>query len=450
MVGANDWVSTAAAMMGRINYTLMDKYLFTASFRRDGYSAFGVQNPWANFPSAAIAWRISDEDFFDVNGIDYLKLRVSYGVNGNRDVPTYAALQQLGAVKYIYNINGGHQSVTGFQPSRMANPALQWERTAAWNVGADFAIVDSRISGSIEAYSMETTNLLLDRSLPSITGYASITSNMGAVGNRGIEVTVNSRNIERENFSWNSQVIFSMNRNEIKELYGDMEDVLDTEGNVIGQRPANDYSNNWFIGEDIDRIWDYEVAGFWQIGEEEEANRYNAQPGDIKIVDQNNDGTITPREDRVFLGYNTPRYKASLINNFTLFRNFDISFLINAQIGREGANNNHIHTGWQYARMGRYDYPYWTPDNPTNEWGRLGSNNPFGANYYISRTFVRLQNFSVGYRVPTGFIQRYNVKALRLSFDVQNAFVTSPWDLWDPETTVPTPMIGTLNLRITL
>ncbi len=450
VVGANDWISTAAAMMGRVNYTLMDKYLFTASIRRDGYSAFGVQNPWANFPSAAIAWRISDEDFFDVNGIDYLKLRVSYGVNGNRDVPTYAALQHLGAVKYIYNVDGAHQSVTGFQPTRMANPELQWERTAAWNVGADFAIVDSRITGSIEAYSMETTNLLLDRSLPSITGYSSITSNLGAVGNKGIEISVNSRNIERDNFSWNSQVIFSFNRNEIKELYGDMTDVLDEDGNVIGQEEADDFTNNWFIGEDIDRIWDYEVAGFWQLGEEEEASEFGAQPGDIKIVDQNDDGTISPREDKIFLGYETPRYKASLINNFTLFKNFDVSFLINAQMGREGSNNNHIHTGWQYGRMGRYDYPYWTPENPTNEWGKLGSNNPFGANYYVSRSFVRLQNFSVGYRIPSNFIQRFNVKALRLSFDLQNAFVASPWDLWDPETTVPTPMIGTLNLRITL
>jgi len=450
VVGANDWVSSAAAMMGRINYSLMDKYLFTVSFRRDGYSAFGVSNPWANFPSAAVAWRISDEDFFNVSQIDYLKLRVSYGVNGNRDVPTYAALQHLGSVKYIYNIAGAHQSVTGFQPTRMANPELQWEGTAAWNGGIDFAIFDNRISGSLEAYSMLTTNLLLDRSLPSITGYSSITSNLGAVANKGIEISVNTRNIETGNFSWSSQFIFSVNRNKIKELYGDMTDVTDEDGNVIGQREADDYSNNWFIGQDIDRIWDYETAGFWQIGEEEEAQKYNAQPGDVKLVDQNDDGTISPREDKIFLGYSTPRYRASLVNNFTFLKNFDVSFLINAQLGWKGINNNHIHSGWQYSRMGRYDYPYWTPENQTNEWGRMGSNNPFEANYYINRSFVRLQNFSVGYRVPKNFIERFNIDALRLSFDLQNAFVSSPWDLWDPETTEPTPMIGTFNLRVTL
>ena len=450
IVGANDWVSTAAAMMARVNYSLMDKYLFTASIRRDGYSAFGVKNPYANFPSAAIAWRLSDEDFFNVNWVNFLKLRVSYGVNGNRDVPTYAALQHLGSVKYIYNINGGKQSVTGFQPTRMANPALMWEETAAWNAGFDFAIFDGRLSGALEAYSMKTTNLLLDRSLPSITGYSNITSNLGAVGNKGLELSLSSTNIENSDFSWGTRGIFSMNRNEIQELYGDMEDVLDENGNVIGERPANDYSNNWFIGEDIDRIWNYELDGVWQIGEEDEAEKYSAEPGDFKIVDQNGDGTISPREDKVFLGYTSPRYKVSLINDFTVWKNFDISFMLNMQLGWDGANNNHFHSSWAYGRMGRYDYPYWMPDNPTNEWASLNSNNPFGASYYISRSFIRLQNFSVGYRVPQDFLQKFNVEALKVSFDLQNAWWASKWDLWDPETTQPTPMLGTFNVRLTL
>ncbi|MGK7397784.1 MAG: SusC/RagA family TonB-linked outer membrane protein [Candidatus Cyclobacteriaceae bacterium M3_2C_046] len=450
IVGANDWVSTASAMMARVNYSLMDRYLFTASIRRDGYSAFGVRNPYANFPSAAFAWRLSDENFFNVNWVDFLKLRVSYGVNGNRDVPTYAALQHLGSVKYIYNINGGKQSVTGFQPTRMANPELMWEETAAWNAGIDFAIFDGKLTGALEAYSMKTTNLLLDRSLPSITGYSNITSNLGAVGNKGLELSLTSINIDNPNFNWSSRGIFSMNRNEIQELYGDMEDVLDEDGNVIGERPANDYSNNWFIGEDIDRIWDYELDGVWQIGEEDEAEKYSAEPGDFKIVDQNADGVISPREDKVFLGYTTPRYKISLINDFTVWRNFDISFMLNMQLGWEGANNNHFNSGWQYARMGRYDYPYWMPDNPTNEWGSLNSNNPFNASYYLSRSFIRLQNFSVGYRVPQEFLQRFNVEALKISFDLQNPWWAGEWDLWDPETTQPTPMLGTFNVRLTL
>jgi TonB-linked SusC/RagA family outer membrane protein len=450
VVSDNDETLTADALMARLNYSLLQKYLFTVAIRRDGYSVFGAKNPWANFPSAAFAWRISEEDFFKVKSIDYLKLRISYGINGNRDIATYQSLAYLNPYKYIYQTENGKQTFSGYYSSRMANAGLRWEQTSAWNAGIDFSILGEKLSGTIEGYRMSTNDLILDRSLPYMTGYGAITTNLGEVQNKGIEITLNSRNIQKQNFEWASQLIFSLNRNEIKHLYGNMEDVLDKSGNVIGQKESNDYTNNWFIGEDIDRIYDYELNGIWQEREKAEAAKFGLQPGDFRVVDQNGDGKISSREDKIFLGYYTPQYKVSLLNNFTLFKNFDVSFLLNAQLGFYGSNNEHFHTGFEYGRLNRYEYPYWTKNSPLNEFASLDSSNPYNASYYVNRSFVKLQNLSIGYRVPSRYIQAYKIQNMRLSFNLQNAISMTAWDFWDPETKTATPMLGTFTVNITL
>ena len=295
--------------------------------------------------------------FFKVKWINNLKLRMSYGINGNRDISTYQALAYLEPLKYIYHTDSGKQTFSGYYLSRMGNKDLKWEETEAFNLGLDFSLFNGRLSGELEGYFMSTKNLILDRSLPSITGYTSITSNMGEVQNKGMEITLNSRNIDNKDFIWSTQFNFYFNRNKIKHLYGNMTDIIDSNGNPVGQKEADDFFNNWFIGEDIDRIYDYEIGGVWQAEEEEEAKKYGLMPGDMKIVDQNGDGKITSREDKTFLGYKTPRYRMSMVNNFTLFKYFDLSFLLNAQLGFSGKNNEYIHSGFEYGRMNRYKYP---------------------------------------------------------------------------------------------
>ncbi len=457
----------ANALMARINYTFKGKYLFTASVRRDGYSAFGANNQTATFPSGAFAWRVSDEDFFNTSWVDNLKLRVSWGENGNRSIPLYRSFAAFGNVQYLHSDNGASQTVTGFSGARLANPDLVWESTEAINVGMDFSILNGLLSGSIEYYNTSTTDLLITRRLPNLTGYKDILTNIGEIQNNGVEVTLNAGIIDQPNFSWNSYLLYSANRNKIKELFGEMEDVLDDNGNVIGQREADDVGNGWFIGQDLDVIYDFEIDGVYRTDEETEAAQFGLSPGNFRIKDQNGDGEIVAREDERFLGHFTPRHRVNLRNDFTFYKNFELSIGLDAQLGHMGRFNGHFGGGyapgeaWQAPRLNHYSYPYWTPDNQLQEWAKVGSINPFGANYYESLSFVRIQNVTLSYRLPKGILEPLKIQAARFSLDFSNLAVFTKWDYWDPELVRrtdsrnnpparPTPMIATARLMVTL
>src|SRR5690606_1272073 len=196
LVDNNDVYSTGDAMMARVNYTLMDKYLLTASLRRDGFSAFGQENPRATFPALALAWKISDENFFSSDLFDQFKLRLSWGVNGNRDIGRYAALARLSQNLY----SNGSQVLVGVYNTSLANPSLVWEKTEAFNLGLDIGIMEGRINASLDAYHMTTIDLLMERNLPRITGFDNITTNLGKLENRGFEFTLNSVNMNKQSF----------------------------------------------------------------------------------------------------------------------------------------------------------------------------------------------------------------------------------------------------------
>ena len=445
-IGSNDFRSTGDAFMARLNYGLLDRYLLTLSIRRDGYSAFGQENPRATFPAAAIGWRITEENFMNVDWLTNLKLRLSWGENGNREIGRYAALSKMNTTKYIYD----HSSVTGIYTTNMANRELKWERTSAYNIGLDFAIFGGKVSGAIDAYHMSTTDLLLERTLPNITGYNSVFANLGEVQNQGMELSLNTINIEKSNFSWNSSLSFWFNRNEIRHLYGDMVNVYDDEGNIIGQREEDDIQNGWYIGHAIDEIFDYKIVGVWQLGEEEEASKYGRAPGDAKLLDVDDDGVID-FDDKLFQGYTKPRYRVSLINDFT-FRNFDMSVLINSFLGYYGTNNEHFNYRVGQERITKIKTPYWTTDNPTNEWTRLYSNNfsPL-TNWWENKLFVRIQNVTLGYNVPQSSLSKLDIENIRLFVNVQNLPAFSGWQYnWDVETGNPTPMIFTFGIDLSL
>jgi TonB-linked SusC/RagA family outer membrane protein len=452
---SDDTHSTGDAMMGRLFYSFDNRYMLTASIRRDGYSAFGMLHPRATFPSISVAYDFTKESFFKWTPMNYGKLRLSWGQNGNRDIGIYQALSNLttGSGKYAYvdQATGAVKEVTQLTSRRMANHDLRWETTTSWNVGFDFGFLSNRITGSIDAYSMPTTDLLMDQSLPSILGYSSVTTNLGEVRNKGMEITISSVNVDNKDFKWSSTLNFSMNRNKIVHLYYEYEDILDANGNIIGQKESDDISNQWFIGRDINSIWTYKVIGIWQLGEEEEAAKYGLYPGDMKLKDVIKPGETEPdyrytNEDKEFLGYTTPRCRITLRNEFTLFRNWDISLSAYSYLGQKsrtvGPGNYTLNSGTVQVYYDKYSRAvgtkYWTPENPTNDYARLMSTNPQNVfpDFVLNSSFVRLENIAVSYTVPKRFLSKLNIDGLNVYGNIRNVAVWAPyWDLQygDPE-----------------
>lgn len=427
----------------------MDRYLFTASFRRDGYSAFGSNNPYANFPAFAFGWRMSEERFIKpVAWIDNLKLRLSWGINGNRSIGRYAALANLDSEKYLHN----GSTVIGIYATRLPNEDLKWEKTEAYNIGLDFSFWGNRLNGTIEGYYMSTKDLLLTRSLPDIIGFSGVTANLGEVRNKGFEVSLNSVNINQKNFKWSSSLIASLNRNEIAHLYGETVDVLDKDGNVIGQREDDDIQNGWYIGHALDEIYDYKILGVWQENEREEAAKYGKEPGDFKIWDVNNDGEYLPEDDKVFQGYKRPRFSFGIGNTMEFFKCVDFSFFIRSDLGHKSSNSHYAHpTDYYYDRVNAYKYDYWTPENPTNEFARLGSNTKSPSfKVYKNRSFARLQEVSLAYRIPNKTASKWSLSNARIYVNISNPFLITGWDYWDPESLSPAPRTFTFGINFSL
>jgi TonB-linked SusC/RagA family outer membrane protein len=438
-IWSDDQVSTGDALLARLNYTWKGKYLFTGSFRRDGYSAFGQSNPHANFGSAALGWTISEEDFFNVSWLDLLKLRASYGTNGNRGVGIYDALANLNTGKFVFIEGTNEYYVSQLYSSRMANPGLKWERTSAYNFGLDFSTMEGRVRGNIELYHMITKDLLIPRQLPDVTGYASVFSNLGQVNNTGFELALNTINVQKGNFDWLTNFSFSYNKNVIKHLYYD----YDEAGNEV-----DDLGNEWFIGHAIDEIWDYELDGIWQEDEVEEAHTYSRDPGDFKQVDQNGDGYYD-KEDKIFQGNRTPKYRLTMRNDLN-WRNWEMSVKMYSYLGYFSANNHRRQNDVFYDRGAMLDVPYWTPENPSNEWARVESYET-GFNVWENNSFVRVDNISLSYNIPQNLLQKVSIVNCKLSLIAQNPYVWAPhWQWMDPEVKNYTPTNVSFKINLTL
>lgn len=456
IVSSNDQYSTGDALMARLFYSYKDRYMFTGTYRRDGYSAFGQSNPRANFSSAALGWVFSEEPFFKSNWFNYGKLRASWGTNGNRDMggdePMYVALANLTTGKYLYvQPDGTVIQVNQLWVNRLGNPNLRWERNRSVNLGLDFALFNNRLDGSLEVYQMNSSDLLVQRSLPTVTGFDWVMDNLGEVRNRGLEITLNSNNMQRENFSWRTSATFQLNRNSIQHVYRN----LDANG-----RELDDVQNKWFIGHAIDAIWDWKALGVYQLGEEEAAARYGLRPGDYKLEDVNNDGLFT-NADKQFLGYTEPRFRWSLRNDFQLYKNFSFSFMMYSLWGHQEPFNQLKSRNGFPDRQNSYQFPYWTPENQSNEWARINSNegSATGFNVYRKRSFIRLDNVSLAYNLPKDVISKYKIQNLRLYVNIRNAAMYAPdWKIWDPEWNDsntdegpgPTPRYFTFGIDLTI
>ncbi len=444
IISSNDSTHTADALMARLIYSLNDKYITTLSVRRDGYSAFGQSNPRATFASAAFAWMFTDEDFINIPWLDFGKLRASWGSNGNRDIGRYAALSDLETGKYFYQRPTGQlYFVSQLFVNRMENRNLRWERTTSVNLGLDFSLFKNVIDGSLEVYQMSTTDLLVERSLPPVSGFGFVSTNLGEIQNKGVEVSLNSLNLQRANLTWRSNLNFQMNRNSIARLYGD----LDADGNEL-----DDFGNGWFIGRPIDQIWDFKALGIWQTAEAEQATDYGVKPGDFKVEDVNNDGLFT-NADKQYLGYSQPRSRWSFRNEFKLFNNFDISFMMYAYWGHMGTFNQTQNRQGFLDRSNSHILPYWTAENPNNEWARLNSSQGGASqlNVYRMRSFIRFENVSMAYTVPRQIAERLSIQNIRVYGNIRNVgFFAPEFNFWDPETAAPTPRLFTLGFDLTL
>lgn len=449
VLNSDDQMQTGLGLLWRLNYSLMDRYLFTASLRRDGFSAFGQNDPYGMFPALALGWRLSEESF--IKSLDLftnLKLRLSWGQNGNRDIGRYAAFSQLSITDVIQN-GTNYKAV---YPNSLANNNLKWETTTAFNVGLDFGILQDRLYGSVDVYFNKTTDLLMDRAMPSISGYGSIASNLGQINNKGVEVTLTSLNVDiPDKVRWTTSFIYSTNKNEIKHLYGKMVNVLDASGNIIGQREDDDVQNGWYIGHGIYDIYDYKWTGIWQLGEEKSALKYGKQPGDPKVLDVNSDGVIDTH-DKVWQGSTIPLHRMTITSNLNLWNCINFSFVLRGEFKWKSIENLARNEDNRYFATANSVWTrYWTPWNPDKDYARLGANtnNPT-INIYKKRNYVKMQNIALSYNFPKSLIGKLNIENLRVSFNVDNAFTISKWRVTDPMMDRVSPRIWTFGINMTI
>ncbi|WP_194086705.1 SusC/RagA family TonB-linked outer membrane protein [Maribellus luteus] len=448
-VFSDDTKVTGDALMARINYTLNEKYLFTASVRRDGYSAFGQKYPRATFPAAAFAWQISRENFYNEDWfINRAKLRISWGRNGNRSIGAYSALSALSLNQYY----DGSQVQMGVNTSRLANNNLRWEETESLNIGIDMGFLDNRFDLSLDVYSMSTTDLLVKRSLPKITGFDNITTNIGQLHNKGFELTLISKNINTPNFLWKSIFTYAMNRNKIVELFGDKGEYVLEGKTQEGEIP--DITNQWFPGKALDVIWDYDIAGIWQLGEEEEASKYNLKPGDFKARNLDDIEKYEALQDKTFIGFKEPRHSLGLMNEFTILKNISASVFLRADLGHLRAFPYSVR-GWSmFDRQNSNNYPYWTFENKSNEYPRLNNNlASFGGGImpYKPTSFLRLQDVTVSYNLANAIGEIKYLKGCDIFLSARNLFTITNWPGWDPESgNSPMPKIYSAGINFTL
>ncbi len=461
-MSSNDEKYTGDALMARLFYSYDNRYMLTASVRRDGYSAFGRSNPRATFPTLALAWNFTNEKFFAWEPMSTGKLRLSWGKNGNRAVGIYQALSQLntgsGISKYSYATQAGTlYELSTLQIARMSNTDLKWESTASWNAGLDFGFFNNRLSGSMEWYYMPTTDLLMDRTLPNITGYSAVVSNLGEVTNSGFEILLNSINIEQENFNWSTTFSLSHNRNRIKHLYYTYEDVLDASGKVIGSKEVDDINRGWFVGRDMSTIWATKFIGVWQENEAEEAAKYGQKPGDARAFDVNKDYRIS-QDDNVFMGVRDPKVRLSLTNNFVLYKNWDVSFNLYSYLGHKKTTTDYLnYFGHKEDYLNSPIRNYWTAENKSNSFARLKSTRPSNVEpqKVISGDFIRLENISIGYNVPKKVTRVLGAQEIHLYGTIRNVAIwafSKDWskaNYWDIETGGSMPRTYTLGASVT-
>jgi TonB-linked SusC/RagA family outer membrane protein len=417
---------TINSYMARLIYDYKEKYMVTATLRRDGSSRFGENTKYGTFPGIALGWNISSEPFMKEAGfVDLLKLRVSYGTVGNQGVAPYQTQGLLGRTAYAWNNTPAY----GYRPATIGNPDLKWETSTSKNVGLDFNLWRGRVQGSLEFYQTNTTDLLLSDFLPGSTGFSAVTRNVGETQNTGFELSVGTVNIDKGGFKWTSDITFMKNTEKIVSLYNGAKD---------------DIGNKWFIGQPLSVIYDLKKAGIWQTSEADQAKAFGSSVGQIKVVDFNNDGKINA-DDRQILGSDIPDWSGGITNRFS-YKGFDVSVVLFARIGQMIVSGFHRDLNQLAGRYQQMKVDYWTPNNPTNEFPQPKSNQEFpvnnGAIINYDGSFVKLRNINFGYTFSPKIAQKMGMESLRLFSSIQQPYIwssyRSKYNGVDPETQTQT------------
>ncbi len=427
--------SNNLSFAGRLNYNYKSKYLLTISQRADGASRLAPGNKWAYFPSAAIAWNIAEENFLSTTSswLSNLKLRASWGEAGNYGIDVYGTQSVIVPAQNI-GFGDVQGSMYQFRPL-VGNKDLEWETSATTNIGLDFGIVKNRINGSVEWYNTKTSGILFVRPLPRSSGVSSVLQNIGETQNRGVEVSLNTRNVIQNNFQWNSTITFTSNNEKITKL-------PDTLQIIVGATPE---TQSLILGKPISSFYSYNKLGIWQTDKSDLAARYRFgsspfRPGDLMIEDINGDSVINT-SDRTYLGSTVPDFVLGFQNNFT-YKNFDLGVFL---FWRYGQMMNAEFLG-RYNPSGEGSGPanlnYWTPENPTNDFPRPRQGQryidipAYQAIPFIDGSFFKVKNITLGYTFAKPVISKIGASNIRLYATGNNIFTKAKSHLakdYDPE-----------------
>jgi TonB-dependent starch-binding outer membrane protein SusC len=403
------------SLMGRLNYVYGDKYFVTFTVRTDGYSGFGSNQKYGTFPSVALGWTLSEESFMkDRTPFNFLKLRASYGLNGNQAIPPYRTLSGISG-GYDYYL--GNSTAIGFYPSSLGNSSLSWESTQTLNIGIDFSLFKDRITGNIDGYFRKATNLLLQRKIPTATGFNTIWDNVASTQNRGLEINIKPKIISKPDYSWTANFNFALNRNKILKLLGDNQD---------------DKVNKWFVGHPVDVNYNYVIVGVWQTSDDiTHSYMPSAKPGDLKLKDVTKDGQITDA-DRVIQGSSLPDFTLGLNNEFT-YKRFSLSFFIYTVEG--GKRNNELLnlSEWLAYRRNCLDVSYWSLDNPSTKYSSPNYQNPYSLDFLEDLSFIKLKDLTLAYTVPAASLERFKISSLKIFATGNNLLTITKWSGYDPE-----------------
>ncbi|WP_163712610.1 TonB-dependent receptor [Mangrovibacterium lignilyticum] len=458
---AQDW--SLISYLARVNYSYNDKYLLTAAIRTDGSSRFGANNLWGYFPSGSLAWRMSQEEFLkDVSWLDNLKVRLSYGVTGNNQIPNYGSIGILGYSSYVSD--GTVEQ--GIYTETFADKNLKWEKTGQTNFGIDASMFDQRINLTADVYYSKTRDLLLDVPIPILTGFSSTLTNIGELENKGIEINLSTRNIDRD-FKWNTDFNIYANRNKVLKL-GENDAPIDINVSSMTSRTV--------VGRPIGMYYGYVIDGVIMSQAELNSGAYpvwaGSEPGDPKVRDVNGDNQITS-DDRTFIGNYEPDFSWGMTNTFS-YKGVELSVMLRGAHGGEVMNHNarYLKSGVGGGNRNMYEEVsnFWRsesdPGNGMIPKPRMlpTTVRDFGSSYWVEDgSFVRIQNIRIGYNLPENLVDRLKVDGVKLYLNMENVYVFSDYLGYDPEGSTyqtgvlvgfdygayPNPFVATAGLNIT-
>jgi len=408
---------------GRLNYNLKEKYLLTATGRFDGSSRFGANNKFAFFPSTALAWRISQEDFLKNNKtISNLKLRASYGLTGNSEIGSYKSIANLSTNAY----NFGTSRATGSAIGTLANPNLKWEKTKQYDLGLELGLFNNRVNIDADIYLKQTTDLLLDAPVPATSGYTISTRNIGSMENRGFEFSLNTINIQKNDFSWSTNFNFSLLKNKITSLGLNNADIIYGFKSVQILR----------VGQSVGSFYGYIRDGIWGTAQAAQAAVYGLKPGDVKLRDLDNNGVINS-QDRAIIGKGIPDFYGTLSNSFK-YKRLDLLLEIQYSKGNQVFSNERNSGEGRFGTANNYStvLDSWTP---TNQNAILEQVRPTGYSYYLDSrkvsdgSFIRGKNIAIGYTFSPLLSSKIGIQNLRVYVSAQNFFLLTKYYGYDPE-----------------